>query len=182
MQAVDFIIEQFNPHGQLGVFCRKHIDGIAAHSEFAAAKVLVISLILHANELRNDIALPYFVAGAQSHDHAVIALGLANAVNSRYGGHNDHVATFHQTLGARQSHLLDVLVDGGVFFNEQIALRHIGLGLVVVVIADEILNCVFGKELSKFRVKLSRQSFVRRKHNGGLAHLGNDVGHGEGFA
>ena len=78
----------------------KHIDGVAANAELAAAKVLVIALVLHANELRDHIALTCFVAGAQSHDHAVITLGLANAINGRDRGHNDHVAALHQTLGA----------------------------------------------------------------------------------
>ena len=82
------------------MFCWKHIDGVASYAELAAAKVLVIALVLHANELRNHIALPHFVAGAQSHDHAVVTLGLTNAINGRDRGHNDHVAALHQALGA----------------------------------------------------------------------------------
>ena len=100
LQAFYFVIKQFNAHCKLRMFCRKHIDGVASNAELAAAKVLVIALVLHANELRDHIALTCFVAGAQSHDHAVITLGLANAVNGRDRGHNDHVAALHQTLGA----------------------------------------------------------------------------------
>ena len=100
LQAFNFFIEQFNAHRKFRMFCWKHIDGVAANAKLAAAKVLVIALVLHANELRDHIALTCFVAGAQSHDHAVITLGLANAVNGRDRSHNDHVATLHQTLGA----------------------------------------------------------------------------------
>ena len=100
LQAFNFFIEQFNAHRKFRMFCWKHIDGVASYAKLAAAKILVIALVLHANELRDHIALTCFVAGAQSHDHAVITLGLANAVNGRDRSHNDHVATLHQTLGA----------------------------------------------------------------------------------
>ena len=100
LQAFNFIIEQFNAHRKFRMLCGKHIDGVAANTELAAAKVLVVALVLHANELRNHIALPHFVARAQSHDHAVVTLGLANAINGRDRGHNDHIAALHQTLGA----------------------------------------------------------------------------------
>jgi len=40
-----------------------------------------------------------------------------------------------------------VIVDGRIFLDEQIALRHIRLGLVIVVIRNEVLDGVFGKEL-----------------------------------
>jgi hypothetical protein len=69
-----------------------------------------------------------------------------------------------------------------VFFDEQVALRHIGLGLVVVVIADEILHRVFWEKLAELAVQLRRQRLVGRKHNGWATQPGNGVGHGEGFA
>ena len=149
LKAFNFVVKQLNAHCQFRVFCWKHIDGVTPNSKLSAAEILVIALVLHANELGDHIALPHFVARAQSHDHAVITFGLANAVNGRHSGHNDHVATLHQTFGARQTHLLNVLVDGGIFFNEQIALRHISLRLVVVVVANEILHCILGKEFPK---------------------------------
>ena len=150
MQAVHFIVKEFNAHSQLGMLSWKHIDGVAPNTKFAATEVLVVALVLHAYELRDHIALADLVARAQSHDHAVIAFGFANAVNGRDSGHDDHITALHQTLGARQTHLLNVLVDGRIFFNEQIALRHIGLWLVVVVVTNKILHRVFGEELSEF--------------------------------
>ncbi|CAB4762950.1 unannotated protein [freshwater metagenome] len=45
---------------------------------------------------------------------------------------------------------VDFIVDRGVLLNEGIAGRHIGLGLVVVVVGDKVFNPVFGKELPKF--------------------------------
>ena len=182
LQALDLIIKQLDANGQLGVFCREHVDRVAAHPELATRKIGFVALVLHADELRNHVALAQLVPHAQRHHHAVIALGLANTVDGRHGGHDHHVAPFHQALGATQAHLLDVLIDRAVLLDEQVALRHIGFGLVVVVVADEILHRVLGEELSKLAVQLCRQGLVGRKNDGRAAHAGDDIGHGEGLA
>ena len=69
-----------------------------------------------------------------------------------------------------------------VFLDIGIGRRHIRLGLVVVVIGNEILHRVVGEELLEFAVKLRGQRFIVRHHDGrplqGLHH----IGHGEGFS
>ena len=112
----------------------------------------------------------------------MVSLGLANAVNGRDGGHDHHIAPLQHALGARQAHLFNVLVDGRVFLNEQVALGHIGLRLVVVVVADKIFHRVLRKKLAKLTVELRRQRFIGRKHNGRSPQAGNHIGHGEGFS
>ena len=42
---------------------------------------------------------------------------------------------------------VDAIVDGGVLLNEGIATRNISFRLVVVVVADEVLDGVVGEEL-----------------------------------
>ena len=75
-----------------------------------------------------------------------------------------------------------MLIDGAVLFDEQIALGHVGLGLVVVVVADEVFHRVLRKELTELAVELRRQRLVGRKHNGSPAQACNHIGHGEGLA
>ena len=143
---------------------------------------MVIALVLHAHQLGDGIALADFVARANRHHHSVVALGLTDTVDGRDSSHHDHVAPLQDAFGATQAHLLDVLVDGAVFFNEQIALRHIGFGLVIVIVTDEIFDRVLREKLAEFAVKLGGQGFVGRKDDGGTAHARNHIGHGEGFA
>jgi hypothetical protein len=50
-----------------------------------------------------------------------------------------------------------VLVDRAVLLDEQVALRDVGLGLVVVVVADEVLDRVLRKELAELAVELRRE-------------------------
>jgi len=51
-----------------------------------------------------------------------------------------------QAAGGGQAKAVDVLVNHGVFFDVYIALRNVGLGLVIVVVADEIVDGVRGKK------------------------------------
>ena len=178
LEGLDLVIEQLDAQSHLTVFGGEHVDGVTAHAEGAAAEVHVVALVLHAHQLDHHVALPHLVARAQRHHHLVVRLRFANAVNRRHGGDDHHIAPLQQALGARQAHLLDMLVDRRVFFNEQIALWHIGLGLVVVVVADEILDRVFGEKLAKLAVQLRGQGFVGRKHDRRTPHTGDHIGHG----
>ena len=182
LQRFDFFIEQLDAQRHFAVFGGKDVDGVAAHPEGATAEVHVVALVLHAHQLYHHVALPHFVARAQRHHHLVVGLRLANAVNRRHGGDDHHVAPLQQAFGAREAHLLDVLIDRRVFLDEQIALRHIGFRLVVVVVTDEILHRVFGEKLAELAVQLRGQGFVGRKHNGRAAHAGDHIGHGVGLA
>ena len=181
-KRLDLVVEQLNANGQLRMLGRKHIDHVAAHPKTAARKISVIAAVLHADQPRNHIALAHLVANAGDETHLGVILGRANAVDGTHSRDDDGVAPLQHAFGRRQPHLLDVLIDGRVFFNEQIALRHIGFRLVVVVIADEILDRVFREKLAEFAVKLRGQCFVRRKHNRWPAQPRNHIGHGVGFA
>jgi hypothetical protein len=54
------------------------------------------------------------------------------------------------------------LIDA-VLLDEQVALRDVGLGLVVVVVADEVLDRVLRKELAELAVQLRGQRLVGRE-------------------
>jgi hypothetical protein len=181
-QRLDLVVEELDAQRQFGVFGREDVDRVAAHPKFAAHELLLVALVLHAHQLGDDVALSQAVAPAQREDHAVIVLGLADAVDGTDRGDDDHVAPLQQTFGARQAHLFDVLVDGAVFLDVEVALGNIGLGLVIIVIADKVFDGILRKELAKFAVKLCRQSFIGRKDDGRAPQAGDHVGHGEGFA
>ena len=182
LQAFNFVVKEFDAQRQLGVLGRKDIDGVAAHPKRTARKVDFIARVLHANELRDHVALTKFVAYPQGHHHAVVIGGVTDAVDGADAGHDDHVPALQQTLGGAQAHLLDVLVDGAVFFDEQVALGHIGFRLVVVVVADEILHGVLRKKIAELAIQLRSQGFVGRKNDRRPPQARDHAGHGERLA
>ena len=60
--------------------------------------------------------------------------------------------------------------------------RHIGLGLIVVVVADEVFDGVIGEEALELGIELGSQGFVVRHDQGGPLGGLHDVGDGEGLA
>ena len=180
--AFHLVVEQLHAHRQLAVFGREHVDGVAAHAEGAAREVHVVALVLHAHQLRDGVALALLATHLQDHPHLQVVVGRADAVDGRHRGHDHRVAPLQHALGGRQAHLLDVLVDRAVLLDEQVALRHIGLGLVVVIIADEVLDRVPGEELAELAVQLRRQRLVGREHDRRPPQPRDHVGHGEGLA
>ena len=161
---------------------RENINGVAAHAEGAASEIDFVARVLHLDQARNHVALRDFVFRAQGQDHLVVFARITDTVNGRHRGHNHHIAPLHQRLGARQAHLLDMLVDRRVLFDEQIALRHVSLGLIVIVVTDEIFDRVLREKFAEFRVQLGRQGFVRREHDGRTPGARDHVGHGVRFS
>ena len=137
---------------------------------------------MHGDQAGDDFALLHFAAFFEVQNHLVVLRWVAYAVNRRHSGDYHHIAALHQAFGGRQTHLLDVLVDAGIFFNEQITAGHIGFGLVVIVVRHEILDRAFRKKAAHFRIQLCRQGFVVRHDDGRAAHLCNHIGHGVSLA
>ena len=75
-----------------------------------------------------------------------------------------------------------MFVDLGVLLDKGIRARNIGLRLVIIVIADEVLDRVIRKELFEFAVQLGGQGFVVGHHDGWALHGLNDFGNGVGLA
>ena len=72
--------------------------------------------------------------------------------------------------------IVDFLLDVGV------RLRDVGLGLVVVVVGDEVLDGVLGEEGLELLVELGGQGLVVGEDQGGAVHLREHRGDGEGLA
>ena len=59
---------------------------------------------------------------------------------------------------------------------------HVRLGLVVVVVGDEVLDPVLGEELPELGGELRGEALVRRQDQRGPLHLGDEARDGEGLA
>jgi len=86
-----------------------------------------------------------------------------------------------QGRGGAQTQSLQFFVDGGVLLDEQVLPGDVGFGLIVVVVADEVLDMVLGEELFELTVELCREGFVVGHDEGGFLHLLDDPGHGVGL-
>ncbi len=110
-------------------------------------------------------------------------LGLPDTVDTRHRRHDNHIPTTgHQRRGSAEPQLLNVLIHGEVLLDIGVRGRDKCLGLVVVVIRDEIFDEVIGKKLLEFPVKLGRKGLVMTNDEGWPIGFCNDVGNGKSLA
>ena len=77
---------------------------------------------------------------------------------------------------------LDLFVNRGVFLDIRITLRYICLGLIVVVVRDEVDHGVVGKEFFELARKLGSEGFVGGHDQRWLTESFDGLGHGKGLA
>ena len=192
-QPLDLVAEHLDPDGHLLVD-RDHLDGVAAHPERAAGKRQVVAGILHADELAQQ-RVPVDRAALAELQHPVhVLLRGAEAVDAGNRRNHDRVPAGEQRVGRRVPQPLHLVVDRGVLLDIGVGLRDVGLGLVVVVIGDEVLDRVMGQHLAQLVGELGGERLVGQHHEhrplqplrdpgdrGGLAGPGRAEQHGVHF-
>ena len=77
---------------------------------------------------------------------------------------------------------LDLLVRARVLLDVHVRLGHVSLRLVVVVVADEVLNRVLGEESPELLAKLGGQGLVVGKNQGRPLGFGDNARHRVGLS
>ena len=180
-QLVDLVAEQ--PDAKRDLFVRRiDLDDVAAHAEVAARELVIVALVLNLDQLAQDLiaidALPFF----ERQHQAVVRIRRAEAVDARHAGDDDDVAALEERPRRRQPHAIDLVVDRRFLLDVGVAGRHVGFGLVVVVVADEVLDGVVGKEAPELLEQLRGERLVVRHHQRRPVHARDDLRHGVGLA
>ena len=180
-QPLDLVAEELHPDRELLVD-REHLEGVAPDPERAAAERHVVAGVLDLDEPAQDRVAVALLPDAQV-EHAVdVLLRGAEAVDAGDGRHHDHVAAGEQRVGGRVPEPLDLLVDRGVLLDVGVRLRDVGLGLVVVVVGDEVLDRVVRQQLPELVGELRGQRLVGLHHQRGALQLLDRPGDRRGLA
>ncbi len=179
---LDLVAEEADAPGAVLQVGRKEFDHIAAHPKRAAGEIALDALVLQGHEVRDELALLDLLADLHGEGHGGIGLDRADTVDARHGGDDDHVVALQKRAGRRVAHAVDLLVDRAFLLDEGVRARHIGFGLVVVVIRDEVLDRVVREERLELAVELGGERLVGREDEGRALRLLDHLGHGEGLA
>src|SRR3989338_3957130 len=180
VDAVHLVAPELDAVGHVHVG-RKDFHLVAAHAEGAAAE-LFAALVLDFDELPHQLLPRKALAALDQQQHPVVGLGRAQAVDAGDAGDDDRVAPLKQRPGGGHAQLVELVVDGGFFLDVEVGGWEVGLGLVVVVVADEVLDGVVGEEAAELVEELGGQGLVVGQHEGGAVDLLDDLGHGVGLA
>ena len=159
-----------------------HFDGVAAHAELAAAECHVVAIELQVDETAKDAAHVVVDTHAEIEQLALVLLRVAHAVDAADGGDDDGVATSQQSGRRGVPQAVDLVVDRRVLLDVRIAGRDVCLGLVVVVVADEVLDTVLGEELAHLLGQLCGERLVGSEDQGRSLRLLNRPGDGRALA
>ena len=150
---------------------REHLERVALHAERAARPAHVVARVLDVDEplhreLERDVG-----ALVRPQDLPLVLLGRSEPVDARDARHDQHVAPPEQRGGRRVPEPLDLVVDRAVLLDVRVGRRDVRLGLVVVVVAHEVLDRVVGEHLAELVRELGGERLVRRDHQGRSLHL-----------
>ena len=137
---------------------------------------------MHGDQVAKQLVPRQRHVDTQIDAHPQVVLGCAEAEYAGNAGYDDDIPPGKYGTGGRMAHLVDHVVDRGVLLDIGVRTGDVSFGLVIVVIADKILDGVFGKELSELLKELGRQGLVGCDHNCRPILPGNHVCHCKGLA
>ena len=167
---LDDVAEELDADERL-LRCRLQFERVPADAEPGAGERLVVALVLEVDEVAQDRVAPVLPADPElEHGRAVVDRG-AQAVDAADAGDDDHVAALEQRVRGGVPEPVDLVVARRVLLDVGVAPRQVGLGLVVVEVADEVLDGVLREELAELGVELGGQRLVVGEHERRLVVL-----------
>ena len=163
VNCLDLVTPKFDPI-RLVLIARVKLDDITPDAKRAAFEIDIDTLILQFDELLQKFLSLDFHARLDKNQHSKIRVRVTETVDTRHRRHDDHVAPLKKRARRREPQTINLLVDGRFFFYVKIGGRNVGLGLVIVVIRDKILDRVLGEKSLEFLIKLCRERLVMRQH------------------
>jgi hypothetical protein len=94
------------------------LDHVAAHAECPAAEVGVVALVENLDQAARNVFAADLLAFFEQQKHAVVGLRRAQAVDATDRADDDRVAPLEERARGREAQLVELLVDGGFFFDE----------------------------------------------------------------
>ena len=180
--AVDLVAEELHPDGiSVGVH-RIDLHRVPPDPEHIPVKGDVVALIADLHQLAQQLVPGVLLPLAQGDHHVGIVDGVPQPVDAGHRRHHDDVPPLKQGGGGAVAQALDLVVDGGVLFDEGVRVGDIGLRLIVVIVGHEVFHGVFREEGPELLAQLGRQGLVVGQHQGGPLDPLDDLGHGVGLA
>ena len=179
--ALDLVPEHRDPEGLLAVG-GDDLQRVALGAEGAGPQFQVVALVVDVDQVAQDQVAPDGLPDVQVEHHLAVGFRVAQAVDARHRGHDQHVAAAEEGRGRGQAQPVDILVDVGFLLDIQVLFRDVGFRLVVIVVRDEILDGIVREEVFELGVKLGGQGLVVAHHQRGTVDLGHHRRDGEGLA
>ena len=181
VDRLDLVAEEVQAVGRLRVG-GEDLHQLALGAEGAAGKRRLVAVVLHAHELLEELVAVDPLPHLEQLHLLRVELGRADAVDAGDRGDDHDVAPGEQRRRRRMAEAVDLVVDRRVLLDVEVLRRDIRLGLVVVVVGDEVLDRVLGEELAELVAELRGERLVVSDDKGRALDRLDRRGHREGLA
>ena len=162
------VAEELHPDDDLGAG-RADLQGVAADAELRPGERRVVALVLQVHEVAQHRVPPVLPADPEPEHGGAVVHRRTQAVDARHRGHDDHVPPLEQRVGGGVAEPVDLLVPAAVLLDVRVGARQVRLRLVVVEVADEVLDGVVREELPELRVQLAASVLLWARTSVGLS-------------
>ena len=173
--ALDLVAEERDAQ-RLLLVRGEDLDRVAAHAELVAREAHVVALVLQLDEPAQDRALVALLPHLEHEELLRVHLGRAEAVDRGDRRDDDDVAAGEERARRRVAQPVDLVVDRAVLLDVRVGRRQVRLGLVVVVVGDEVLDPVLREQLPELGRELRGEALVGRQHERRPVGLRDHVG------
>ena len=135
------VAEELDPNRHLVLRGREDLHDVSAHPKGAPVEVVVVAGVEDLHECPEELGPRPAVAHLEANQHAVVGLPDRDRRCSS-PSHDDHILSLQQRLSRPVPELVDVLVDEQILLDVGVRGGDVCLRLVVVVVADEVLDRV----------------------------------------
>ena len=158
------------------------IDVLTPDSKRTTGEVDVGSLVLHVNELPDDLLPINLVAFFQVEHQLEIIFWSSKSVNAAHTRNDHRITRLKQRLRRSVTHLVDLVVYCGVLLDVGIRGWYVGFRLIVIVVANEVSDLILREELYELCIELCGKCLVRGNDQRGAINLSDDIRHREGLS
>ncbi len=149
---------------------REYLQRLPLHPEAATREHCVIARVLDRHEFFQQLLAVDRLSPAQDLHVHLIRLRRAQAINAGDRGDHDHVAAGKHGGSGSVAQPVYLLIDRRVLLDIQVPARHVRLGLVVVVVGDEVLDRIIWEESPELVTQLRSQRLVVSDHERRALH------------
>ena len=180
-KSVHLVTEKFYPQGFVAAVSGQYLHHVTPHAEIVALKAYIASGILQSHKALYQVVAAELHIGAQGNDLLLVFLGVTQGENAGHAGHDNNVPPFKKGAGGAVAQFVYLVVYGSVLLDINVLAGHVRFRLIIIVVGNEVFNCIVREEFPKFRAKLCGKGLVMCKHQSGSVYIGYDVSHSKGL-
>ncbi len=138
----------------------KNIDDVTPDPKSTPMKVNVITLVLDISQLTDELILLAAFTGLERDCHRRVIIGRANTINTADTGDDNRIPSSQQCRRGGVAQAVNLIINLTILFDIGVAAGHVGFRLVIVKVADEIVDFAVWKKGFELAIKLCRQRLI----------------------